>query len=275
MIIRFRCITLFSICRFRKNDKAIPCELHRAGTCTRSCKTFKLEIYCLKDQLISIQRTRCAACKPDLHSISKSQRQVLHGLRVPRYNVIRLRTNRIMRISNLIFYPPYYLNIIERLGNISLIAAALQSYYCIKSRIEIMPFLFMRMNYTVFLMPRNSIYHRLGFFSSSYFFFSSLHGGSTRELSRVAASCAHSSINVACTCTFKSHCMRKNLQALAYKHFHVGILVIPHFHVHRITRFDQSSRLTALFSIRAQPDLHDIRSRGKIRCLSLPPSNFK
>lgn len=50
-----------------------------------------------------------------------------------------------------------------------------------------------------------------------------------------------------------------------------GILVIPHFRVHRITRFDQSSRLTALFSIRAQPDLHDIRSGGKIRSLTRPP----
>lgn len=69
--------------------------------------------------------------------------------------------------------------------------------------------------------------------------------------SQVAASCARSSINVACTRTLKSHRMRKNFQALAYKHFHVGILVMPHFHVHYIIQFDQSSRLTACFRLTA------------------------
>jgi len=67
------------------------------------------------------------------------------------------------------------------------------------------------------------------------------------RVSRAAASCARPSINVACT--FKNHCMRKNLQVQVYKHFHVGILVIPHFHVHHLTRFDQSSRLTPCFRL--------------------------
>lgn len=90
------------------------------------------------------------------------------------------------------------------------------------------------------------------------------------ESSRAAASFARSSINVACTCILKSRRTRKNLQAAAYKHFHVGILVMPRFfllffYVYRITRFDQSSRLTACFRLECNcVDLCDIRLGGKI-----------
>lgn len=84
---------------------------------------------------------------------------------------------------------------------------------------------------------------------------------------RVKSSQAKLSCRIMCTLFDKrrvhTHTQEPSHAKKMSKHWRInismsGILVMPHFYVHYITQFDQSSRLTAYFRLTAT-DLHDIR----------------